>query len=104
MRDSSERKRKEKRKIEKPFITPDFSLKGSRCIYFLRIRKGMTLVIVFLFFYGGGGGGRGSGGGGGGGRERGKIADVMNIETASAIFYCRFAYYYNWSTSSIFKE
>ena len=44
------------------------------------------------------------GGGGGGGRERGKIADTMNIETASAIFYCRFGYYYNWSTSSIFKE
>ena len=40
----------------------------------------------------------------GGGKERGKIADTMNIETASAIFYCRFGYYYNWSTSSIFKE
>ena len=62
----------------------------------------------FVFLWGGGGGGggggAGGGGGGGGGRERGKIADVMNIETASAIFYCRFAYYYNWSTSSIFKE
>ena len=56
----------------------------------------MTLVIVF--FVGGGGGGAGEG------RERGKIADTMNIETASAIFYCRFGYYYNWSTSSIFKE
>ena len=44
------------------------------------------------------------GGGEGGGRERGKIADIMNTETASAIFYCRFGYYYNWSTSSIFKE
>ena len=101
MRDSSERKRKEKkRKIENAFITPDFSLKGSRCIYFLRIRNRMTLVKVFFFFcfffVGGRGGGRG--------RERGKIADTMNIETASAIFYCRFGYYYNWSTSSIFKE
>ena len=60
----------------------------------------MTLVIVFLCFFlcvcGGGGGG--------GGRERGKIADTMNIETASAIFYCRFGFYYNWSASSIFKE
>ena len=37
-------------------------------------------------------------------RERGKIADTMNIETASAIFYSRFGYYYNWSTSSIFNE
>ena len=98
MRDSSEHKRKEK-KIEKTFITPDFSLKGTRRIYFLRIRKGMTLVIVFFFcffFF--------LGGGEGGGRDRGKIADTMNIETASAIFYCRFGYYYNWSTSSIFKE
>ena len=60
----------------------------------------MTLVIVFFFFWGGGG----RGGGGGGGRERGRIADTMNVETASAIFYCRFGYYYNWSTSSIFKE
>ena len=61
----------------------------------------MTLVIFFVLLrvyvcVGGGGGG--------GGRERGKIADTMNVETASAIFYCRFGYYYNWSTSSIFKE
>ena len=51
----------------------------------------------FFFFFLGGGGGVG-------GRERGKIADTMNIETASAIFYCRFGYYYNLSTSSIFNE
>ena len=51
--------------------------------------------LVFFFFWGGGGGGD---------REREKIADTMNIETASAIFYCRFGYYYKWSTSSIFKE
>ena len=61
----------------------------------------MTSVIVFFLCVCVGGGG---GGGGGGGRERGKIADTMNIETASAIFYCRFGYYYNWSTSSVFKE
>ena len=85
MRDSSNVNERKKRKIEKAFIIPDFSLKGSRCIYFLRIRKGMTLVIVFF-------------------RERGKIADTMNIETDSAIFYSRFGYYYNWSTSSIFNE
>ena len=42
----------------------------------------MTLVIVGFCVC--------VGGGGGGGRERGKIADTMNIETASAIFYCRF--------------
>ena len=55
----------------------------------------MTLVIV-CFCDGGGGGERY--------RERGKIADTMTVETASAIFYCRFGYYDNWSTSSIFKE
>ena len=51
---------RKKRKIEKAFITPDFSLKGTRCIYFLRIRKGKTLVIVF-FWWG----------------ERGRIADTV---------------------------
>ena len=32
------------------------------------------------------------------------IADTLNVETVSAIFYHRFGFYYNWSTSSTFKE
>ena len=34
----------------------------------------------------------------------GEIADTLNVETLSTIFYRRFCFYYNWSTSSTFKE
>ena len=40
-----------------------------------------------------------------GGEREGELRiQLRNVETTSAILYCRFGFYYNCSTSSTFKE
>ena len=40
-----------------------------------------------------------------GGEREGELRiQLRNVETTSAILYCRFGFYYNYSTSSTFKE